>query len=177
MNLGRRRTKHIDKEKKKFIYLTPCCLHAFSPLFSDSQCSSSDLVGYEQRCEMQTPIYHFFWSSTLVFLKTYTKHFSDQIMKRGVQKEKIWFPPQTLLQRSRWPAPRSSKSRSSPPRCLVMDLGLLCRLARWGPQLCRPPCRHLALSLALDIGLPWCNHKLMNRPSLCRIDCNLLIAK
>lgn len=31
MSLGRKRTKHIDKEKKKIIYLTPCCLHTFFP--------------------------------------------------------------------------------------------------------------------------------------------------
>ena len=28
MNLGRKRTKHIDKEKKKIIYLTPCSFRA-----------------------------------------------------------------------------------------------------------------------------------------------------
>lgn len=60
MNLGRKRTKHIDKEKKKkIIYLTPCCLHAF-PLRRDSRCSASDLVCYEQLCDTRAPIYHVF---------------------------------------------------------------------------------------------------------------------
>jgi hypothetical protein len=99
MNLGRKRAKHIDKEKKKFIYLTPCCLHTFSPY--TTTCSARFRLSLLQTIVWDAaPIYHFFWSSALVFVKTHIKHFNDQMMKHGERKERICFSPDPLCGRS-----------------------------------------------------------------------------
>lgn len=98
MNPGRKRTKHIDKEKKKIIYLTPCCLHTFLPplpLLLQALVQWCRLVCYKQPREMQPPFIT--PSDPLVYLKTHIKHFNDQMMKHNEWKEEIWFSQRLSL--------------------------------------------------------------------------------
>lgn len=172
--LAGRELNTSTKKRKKMIYLTPCCLHTFSPLVLWSQCSSSDVVCYKQLCEMQAPIYHF-WSSALVFLKTHIKYFSDQMMKHGEKKKKIQFSLNALCWGSPRSTLRSSKSPSFPTLHVVTDLGIYSPTSQARSSFLDT----LSLSRlqVCSLRLPLSHHKPINMTSLCRIDCNLLTSR
>lgn len=159
MNLGRKRTKHIDKEKKKFIYLTPCCLQSPPPL--PAATTTPTLWGQgmwlfrlrwlEMSGQKAASIHHFPWSLALVFRKP-TFSISESRRRSLMHREQEWGHPEILWKNlGSWH--RSSKNLYCLYPKLPDEPGVYPPSSQAGE-----PLAQLALSLSwtLDVQRDWC---------------------